>query len=259
MFFSQADLAIEIVGVYKDERTAFHRKSFERRHSSLGIRLEGRAEFESEKGKYEVDEESIIYIPSKVKYSQRTAGETIISVCFINYGADSGGIEVFRPRDMAAVRAAFSELYSVWSEKRCGYKSLAASILYKLFYDLCMSFGESGGKEDSLYQKILPGVSYIHENFRTREISVSHLAKISYLSEAYFRKIFAKIYGTSPNKYIRNLRLEFALSLLESGEISVAEVAEKSGFSDSKYFSREFKKRYLKPPVVYIKKTGDLL
>ncbi|MDY4586697.1 MAG: AraC family transcriptional regulator, partial [Oscillospiraceae bacterium] len=33
-------------------------------------------------------------------------------------------------------------------------------------------------------------------------------------------------------------------SLLKSGEFTVAEVSEKSGFSDYNYFSRIFKRRY---------------
>ena len=125
--------------------------------------------------------------------------------------------------------------------------------MYRLFYELNLSVGESASSTDSLYRKILPGVRYIHENFREPDISVANLAKISYLSETYFRKVFNRIYGVSPNKYIRNLRLEWALSLLESGEFSVLEVAARSGFSDAKYFSREFKKKYLKPPGAYAK------
>lgn len=253
MFFSQADLAIEIVGVYKDERGPYQRRSFERRHSSLGIRLFGKAEFESGGKRCTADEGSLIYIPSKVEYSQRSDGESIISVWFINYGADVGEIEVFYPENIDAVREAFSELYSAWSEKKCGYRSLCASILYRLFYEFNLSLGESASSTDSLYRKILPGVRYIHENFREPDISVANLAKISYLSETYFRKVFNRIYGVSPNKYIRNLRLEWALSLLESGEFSVLEVAARSGFSDAKYFSREFKKKYLKSPGAYAK------
>lgn len=265
MFFSQDDLAIEILGVYKDERGHYQRKSFERRHSSLGIRLYGKAKFECGEKSYSADEESLIYIPAKVKYSQRSDGECIISVWFINYGADSGEIEIIKPENMDKVRAVFEDVYAVWSEKRCGYKNYCASALYKLFYDLCLSHSENIGSENSLYQKIFPGVSYIHENFRTSDISVAHLAKISYLSETYFRKIFSRIYGITPNKYIRNLRLEWALALLDTGELSIAEVAMRSGFSDSKYFSREFKKRYLKSPCAYTRgrairykhKTGD--
>ncbi|MBS6831448.1 MAG: helix-turn-helix transcriptional regulator [Clostridiales bacterium] len=38
--------------------------------------------------------------------------------------------------------------------------------------------------------------------------------------------------------------LKLAYSLLKSGEFTVAEVSEKSGFSDYNYFSRIFKRRY---------------
>ncbi|MBD9009716.1 MAG: AraC family transcriptional regulator [Clostridiales bacterium] len=45
-------------------------------------------------------------------------------------------------------------------------------------------------------------------------------------------------------EYIRKKRLEYACSMLKSGELSVAEVSEKAGFSDYNYFSRLFKKHY---------------
>ena len=75
------------------------------------------------------------------------------------------------------------------------------------------------------------------------------------------RKSFEKRYGVSPLKYLKLVRLENARSLLESGLYSVCEAAELSGFTDAKYFSREFSRHYGKSPSSFIKcfinkKTG---
>ena len=42
--------------------------------------------------------------------------------------------------------------------------------------------------------------------------------------------------------------LIYAKTLLSSGEYSIAEISEKSGFKDVKYFSRVVKKEYGVPP-----------
>lgn len=62
------------------------------------------------------------------------------------------------------------------------------------------------------------------------------------ITPEYFRKIFVQIYGTSPVKYISNLKLNRAKELLSSGIYTITDAAYNSGFNDSSYFSREFKK-----------------
>ena len=71
------------------------------------------------------------------------------------------------------------------------------------------------------------------------------------ISEVYFRKIFKKIYKVSPNKYINNLRLEYASQLLQSGLYRIYEISELSGFTDVKYFAKCFKEKYGISPLAY--------
>ena len=85
---------------------------------------------------------------------------------------------------------------------------------------------------------------YLEENFNSPTLTNKILADKCKISEVYFRKLFKKLNGVSPQKYIINLKLEFAFHLLGSNLYSVSEVSQKSGFQDTKYFSRIFKKRY---------------
>ena len=52
----------------------------------------------------------------------------------------------------------------------------------------------------------------------------------------------------SPSDFIRSVRLNYALDLLQSGEYNVTEVSEKAGFTSVAYFSYAFKKYYGKSP-----------
>ena len=53
----------------------------------------------------------------------------------------------------------------------------------------------------------------------------------------------------SPSDFIRSVRLNYALELLQKGGITVTEVSEKAGFSSIGYFSTAFKKYYGKSPT----------
>ena len=54
---------------------------------------------------------------------------------------------------------------------------------------------------------------------------------------------FKEINGSSPKEYLIGLRINYACELLDSTQLSIGEIAFKSGFNDSNYFSREFGKR----------------
>lgn len=86
-------------------------------------------------------------------------------------------------------------------------------------------------------------LKYIDENY-AKEIDIKELANQEHMSYTYFRTIFKKKTGTSPNQYIIMLRLRNASLLLKQTDLSIKEIAESVGFSDQMYFSRIFKKRF---------------
>ena len=71
------------------------------------------------------------------------------------------------------------------------------------------------------------------------------------MSDTYFRKLFYKVFNTTPLSYINSLRIERAKALLSELNSTVDQVAQKSGFSDAKYFSTVFKKFVGVPPSKY--------
>ena len=87
-----------------------------------------------------------------------------------------------------------------------------------------------------------PAIEVIHNEYTKENINIKILSEMCGISEAYFRRLFAKKYGVSPLKYINTLKFKRAKELLESGYYSISKVAELSGFHDVYYFSREFKK-----------------
>ena len=128
--------------------------------------------------------------------------------------------------------------------KKQGYKYLCLSLFYELLYYANCTASECKLTSVTHEIEISAAIEYIHRNYRHTGILVSQLADMCAISDTYFRKIFKKIYNVSPQKYIMNLKLEYAYHLLVSNLYTVAEVSQKSGFSDAKYFCRVFKQCY---------------
>ena len=88
----------------------------------------------------------------------------------------------------------------------------------------------------------MPAIDYIHKNYTKETISIPHLCKLCSVSEGYFRKLFKKHTALSPVKYINNLKIEYSKELIYSGNYTLKEIAELSGYADSSVLSREFKR-----------------
>ncbi len=74
--------------------------------------------------------------------------------------------------------------------------------------------------------------------------TLSDMARFTSMSESALRQQFKLLTGISPIRYLLNLRLTKALSYLHGSELTISEVAEKCGFPDSNYFSRQFRNFY---------------
>ena len=70
-------------------------------------------------------------------------------------------------------------------------------------------------------------------------------------------KLFEKmkqLCDMTPRDYILRHRMEYACKLLKDGNLSIAEIAYKTGFGHPPYFTRVFKKHYGVTPTEYIKR-----
>ncbi|WP_274651074.1 helix-turn-helix domain-containing protein [Paenibacillus humicola] len=101
----------------------------------------------------------------------------------------------------------------------------------------------SGQKEDrERYKQVIDSaLAYLSDHF-SGSITLGDVARHVNMSKNYFSEIFKRETGQSFIDYLIQLRLGHARHLLKTTSLKVFEVAERSGFSDVKYFSRLFKK-----------------
>ena len=91
-------------------------------------------------------------------------------------------------------------------------------------------------------------IAYIRYNFRDPTISIAKIASAVCLSPNYFGTIFKKHMNENCLSYIRNMRLKYANVLLQSAQLTIAEIAEKCGYSTIPYFISDYRQAYGMPP-----------
>lgn len=82
---------------------------------------------------------------------------------------------------------------------------------------------------------------FLEENF-TRRLTVADLAAICGLSPLHFIMAFTKTFGQPPHQYLIRRRLAFAQELLGRDELTIAEVAYVSGFSNQSHLTATMSK-----------------
>lgn len=85
-------------------------------------------------------------------------------------------------------------------------------------------------------------VEYLRQNFGAA-ITVPQLAARFDFSPKYFGSMFKTVTGMPLQKYLLDIRIGEAKSLLLHSHMTLQEIAERCGFSDAFYFNRQFKAR----------------
>jgi len=96
-------------------------------------------------------------------------------------------------------------------------------------------------KGENREHTIIGIVRYMQEHM-TEEISLNILAEQFHLSAQYISQLFKNEIGVNFLVYLTNIRMEQAKKLLLSTPLSIAEVSERSGYSDYRVFTKVFTK-----------------
>lgn len=105
---------------------------------------------------------------------------------------------------------------------------------------------------EELSRRINVALAYIHDHLGDK-LKVRDIARVAMMSEFHFLRTFKQVLGVSPISYIKQLRMQQAYLLLDSGKWSIPEVAELCGYQDLQYFTKSFKRQYgITPSAIYM-------
>ena len=199
---------------------------------------------------YHFNKDDFVYFPMGAKYTsaytvdgKESSDFNVISLRFLLKSTDG---ELFKLSEEPVV---------ISKEARKKYKNRLFEIAYfislkkppalikvkliELLTDISIDLHEKNKSQD--YLRIADGVKFIEEKFDTK-INVKDAAEACFISESHFRMLFTKHFKMPPAKYINDLKIKKASSLLKSGLYSIVEVSKMIGIDSPSYFSWFYKK-----------------
>ena len=148
------------------------------------------------------------------------------------------------------------ESYDEYTEKEICYKLPIRANIYHMMTSLLRYYcGSKNELDRMIYHNVLrlrPVITYIDEHFREK-IYIEELSAMINVSPDYFTKMFKESIGKTPIDYINGMRVNSAMELLCTSEMSMTEIADAIGFCNPNYFHKIFKQYMLTSPLAYRK------
>lgn len=91
----------------------------------------------------------------------------------------------------------------------------------------------------TLTRSLKSSMNYINDNLENR-ITLKEIADVACMTPTYFSAVFKKFNGVSPWEYITIKRVEKAIEMLRTTDMTKLEIAERCGFSSSSNFYKAF-------------------
>ena len=129
------------------------------------------------------------------------------------------------------------------AQKEC-HAIIARGLLFAVLvhmirhYD-CVDKEKSITAHSSSTRSLRNAIHYINENIEGH-LTLKELADVACMTPTYFSSVFKKFNGVSPWEYITIKRVERAVEMLKTTDLTKLEIAERCGFSSSSNFYKAF-------------------
>lgn len=241
------NLSISLLDVIEFERKRGTYKTPPRDFYALSIRIDSSTTFSYKYGKVRLKENDICLVPHNIGYTSVTNGEKMIVIHFTADNFETDKIQYHTPEFSNDFHKLFGEILSVWQDKSAGYRLHATSIFYQILSMIISSEANDGASKN----RYLAASEYIKRNFSDPALSIHDISQRFNVCDALFRREFKKYFNASPKKYLDDIRMEYAIHLLQTRYFTHDEIAERSGFANAKYFRTAFKKKMGVSPSKY--------
>lgn len=263
-------------------------------HHQLLYYQRGRGKLEANGQTYVVEKGSVFFVPTHCRHqfqsTENACEETPICLA-LDFAIDEpgaldlgGGLPMesevavllsllhaerarpfqLQPIDQQSVDACIAEMVGENKKRELGYASLLHSLLLR-FIALCLratqrahGFGEhfrhTAWRYRLLADQVLERVR--EDSTRVPELTLGEVARKCGASMNHLNRILKKQTGRTFHQLLLGERLARARELLDHGELNCTEAALESGFNDSNYFSRIFRKTYGYSPSELGRKTS---
>ena len=145
----------------------------------------------------------------------------------------------------------FENLVEEYHLKMMEYEEICASLLLTIISYITREKNcISKNSNISSNEKIAEACAQINSNI-DKTFLISDYAEMYNMSESRFSHLFKLMTGTSPNKYVNEMRIEKAKEMLINTNFLICEIAQSVGMQSQSYFCKVFKKYTLYSPIEY--------
>ena len=208
--------------------------------------IEGRLSVDLDGGSAVAEVGDFILFPPGYKYKYTFSDNGAISYYYVHFtGSEvektlhalglNASAAVYTAGHSDAAAEAFAEIFEAYTEND-EFRNLAAGIAVKSAL-IALARARMGGKCRSSIERSL---AYIRASY-TDDIRIPQLAAMDGLSVSRYNAVFREHTGTSPIKFITELRLGHACTLLLSTDLPIGNIGAMVGYPDNHFFSKIFK------------------
>ena len=175
-----------------------------------------------------------------------------LAVCAVHIDYSEKWHETFRDRML--------EVISLDKQKPDFYEldiSIRMQLLWRLLVEHLPHQPVSTTSDFTEYERIRRILSYIEQNYMN-QITLDDISEHIHLCESECTRLFKRHMNTTLFSFLQEYRIERSLEYLNTKE-SISSIAEKTGFSDSNYYSKVFSKIKGCSPREYRKNLKDTI
>lgn len=211
--------------------------------------------------KQEVKKGDCAFIDCRIPYAHESSNSDPWRLAWVHFnGTDAGHFYesyvdqghdfFFHPVSILPFVETISELYEISRDRNFMNELYAHRRLTELITEV---YASQEPKSDTVSEKLRQIREYITLHF-AEKITLDSLSELFYISKYHMSRAYHQAYGTTIVSDITVKRISRAKSGLRFTSDPVERIAEESGFQDSAYFIRVFKKTEGMTPLQYRKK-----
>ena len=148
--------------------------------------------------------------------------------------------EIFTPDSTARLDKLFMNMHAALQHDNIYGNLKASGILYEFMIELDRAINHlnSSTCPNPALKKCLKLI----DNSYSSQIKMEDLCEVSGLSKQHICRLFRNSLDTRPMEYIAKRRIQAAKELLSGTEMTIEDIADKTGFCSSSYFCKLFKR-----------------
>ena len=133
----------------------------------------------------------------------------------------------------------------------------ASGYAYTFIMELMQYLEYGSSSLNDLPIAVAKAVSYIEAHY-SEDLSLDDIVNVSEVSKYHFIRLFSKTMKKTPIQYVTKIRLEKAVELLQTTNLSIEEIAYETGFQSGNYFSKVFRQYFSTSPGKYRHSKGHM-